>query len=57
MTSVELLYVRDCPNVEQARTHLLKAFARASMTPQWSEHLVDDASVPQQRLRLANNPR
>jgi len=47
MPSVDLLYDRDCPNVEQARAHLLKAFARAGMTPQWSEHLVDDVNIPQ----------
>lgn len=47
MARVELLYDRDCPNLESARAHLLKAFGQARMTPHWLEYLIGDPAVPQ----------
>lgn len=46
MPAVELIYDRDCPNVNQARTHLLRAFVQARLTPQWSEYLIGDPAAP-----------
>lgn len=43
MPNVELVYDRDCPNITQARTNLLRAFVRANVTPRWSEHLQGEA--------------
>lgn len=37
MTRVELIYDSDCPNVQQARQVLLRAFAEAGMTASWME--------------------
>ncbi len=34
---VELVYDQDCPNVPEARAVLLEAFARAQLSPTWSE--------------------
>jgi mercuric ion transport protein len=46
MPTVELVYDPTCPNVGRTRVHLLEAFTRAKLVPQWSEHLVDDPSTP-----------
>lgn len=37
MTSVDLVYDADCPNVATARAHLLAAFARTGTPPRWRE--------------------
>lgn len=37
MLKVELVYDRNCPNVELARENLLLAFARLSLAPKWTE--------------------
>ena len=56
MTSrVELLYDGDCPNVEQARAQLLRAFAAAGVSPRWQEWRMDDPSCPA-RLRRFGSP-
>ena len=47
MPTVELVYDRDCPNLESARAHLLKAFGQAGITPHWSEYLIGNPAVPQ----------
>lgn len=36
-TRVELRYDRDCPNVGLARTHLVRAFVSAVLSPHWRE--------------------
>ena len=36
----------SCPNVEAARAHLLEGFARAKLTPSWSEYLIGDLAIP-----------
>lgn len=41
MLSVELIYFPGCPNVEEARAQLVKAFAEAGLTPRWSEFRTD----------------
>ena len=43
---VEFVYDRSCPNAEAARAHLLEAFARAKLTPSWSEYLIGDPGIP-----------
>jgi len=47
MPNVELIYDRDCPNVAEARVHLLKAFAGLGQTPRWTEHLIGDPDAPE----------
>ena len=37
MLTVELIYDRDCPNVNKARAQLLRALTEAGMEPRWSE--------------------
>ncbi len=37
MATVELIYDRDCPNVSNTRTQLLRAFAAAKQPPCWVE--------------------
>lgn len=37
MFTVELIYDADCPNAEEARAQLRRAFAQAGLTPQWQE--------------------
>lgn len=44
MLTVELIYDTDCPNVEEARRQLLRAFAEAGLGPQWQEW---DRSAPE----------
>lgn len=47
MPSVELIYFPGCPNVEGARSHLVKAFVEARLTPRWSEYRTDDPDLPE----------
>ena len=35
--NVELIYDSNCPNVTDARTHLLRAFTRLELRPIWQE--------------------
>jgi len=46
MLNVELIYFPGCPNVEEARSHLVRAFAEAKLTPRWSEFRTDDPNLP-----------
>ena len=46
MTTVELIYDSDCPNVPEARSELLQAFARTGLTPRWSEWELNDPCSP-----------
>jgi hypothetical protein len=46
MTTVELLYDDDCPNVRHARARLMKAFVQRGMTPRWSERRIGDEGTP-----------
>ena len=45
-TTVELIYLRDCPNVALARERLLRAFAKAGKTARWREWASDDPASP-----------
>lgn len=46
MPTVELIYDPECPNVSRTRVHLREAFAHAGLVAQWSEHDVNDPSIP-----------
>jgi len=46
MTTVELIYFRDCPNVSLARERLLQAFAATGLTPRWQEWERNDPASP-----------
>lgn len=46
MPTVEFVYDGNCPNVAAARAQLLRAFARAGLTPRWSEFLIGDPAIP-----------
>lgn len=46
MLSVELIYFPGCPNVAEARSHLVKAFAEVKLAPRWSEFRTDDPDLP-----------
>ena len=46
MTRIELIYDRDCPNVSKARAQLLRAFADAGISPQWTEWDRGDPACP-----------
>lgn len=43
---VELIYEQSCPNIEDARTQILKAFQQANIPPQWQEWEVTHADTP-----------
>ena len=44
---VELIYSLDCPNVDLARSHLVRAFAQVGQAPKWSEHVIGDPATPE----------
>ena len=44
--TVELIYINDCPNVPDARTRLLSAFAQAGLPPRWTEWEASDPDAP-----------
>lgn len=46
MPRVELVYDSDCPNVPDARTQLLRAFALLDLPPHWQEWCPDDPKMP-----------
>jgi mercuric ion transport protein len=46
MTTVELIYDSDCPNVPKARENLLRALGKGGITLQWREWERADASAP-----------
>ena len=37
MQTIELIYDLDCPNIEAARSQLMKAFSQSKILPQWTE--------------------
>lgn len=43
---VEFIYEKTCPNIEAARTQLLKAFAEAGCTPHWQEWDISESDIP-----------
>jgi hypothetical protein len=46
MHRVELIYDADCPNVNDARANLLRAFADAALQPRWQEWERGDPGSP-----------
>jgi hypothetical protein len=46
MPTAELIYFPACPNVEEARAQLVKAFVEARLTPRWTEYRTDDPDLP-----------
>lgn len=55
MTSVDLVYDKDCPNVEDARAQLMLAFSQAKMSAKWEEWDSADAAAPS-RVRGYGSP-
>lgn len=47
MTTVDLVYDGDCPNVQATRANLLRAFAQTSRTPRWREYRIGAADLPE----------
>ena len=47
MSTVELVYDRDCPNVAAARAQLLRAFAQSKVPPSWREWQADAPDSPE----------
>ena len=45
MPKVDFVYDPACPHVEEARAHLLRAFARAGVSARWEEHRIGDADA------------
>jgi hypothetical protein len=43
---IELVYEKTCPNIEAARSQLLRAFAEAGITPRWQEWEVSTPEAP-----------
>ena len=43
---IELVYEKTCPNIEAARTQLLRAFAAVGITPHWQEWEVSTPEAP-----------
>lgn len=43
---IELVYEKTCPNIEAARTQLLRAFSQAGITPRWQEWEVSSPDAP-----------
>jgi len=43
---IELVYEKTCPNIEAARTQLLRAFSEAGITPHWQEWEVSTPEAP-----------
>ncbi len=44
--NVELIYDSNCPNVTDARTHLLRAFTRVGIAPNWQEWERGNSETP-----------
>ena len=43
---IELVYEKTCPNIEAARSQLLRAFAEAGITPRWQEWEISAPEAP-----------
>ncbi|MEW6330489.1 MAG: MerC family mercury resistance protein [Pseudomonadota bacterium] len=55
MPTIELIYDRDCPNVPQARTNLLRALGQVGVVPRWQEWDRADTRAPE-RIRAYGSP-
>lgn len=47
MRTADLIYFPGCPNLEEARAQLGRAFAEARLTPDWVEYQTDDPALPE----------
>lgn len=54
MLKVELIYDLDCPNVDDARAQLTKAFAAVKIAPQWQEWDRNDPQSPKYVLKYGS---
>ena len=54
LLNIELIYDLDCPNVNQARAQLLRAFAEAGMEPRWSEWNREASDIPPHAARYGS---
>ena len=43
---IEIIYFEGCPNLSDAREHLMQAFAKSGRMPQWQEWNRDDPESP-----------
>lgn len=43
---IELVYEKTCPNIEAARSQLLRAFAESGISPLWQEWEVSTPEAP-----------
>jgi hypothetical protein len=55
MRTIELIYDRDCPNVEAARAVLREALDKAGLDAEWTEWDREDAASPEY-ARLFGSP-
>ena len=55
MPSVDLVYDKDCPNIERARTQLMRAFSQAKVNAKWEEWDSADPEAPS-RVRGYGSP-
>ncbi|MBI2897940.1 MAG: MerC domain-containing protein [Deltaproteobacteria bacterium] len=46
MTTVDLVYDADCPNVQAARANLLRAFVAVGREPRWREYRIGAEDLP-----------
>ncbi len=54
LLAIELIYDLDCPNVNQARAQLLRAFAEAGREPRWSEWNREASDSPPHAARYGS---
>ena len=47
MRTTELIYFLGCPNVDEARAQLERAFTEARLAPCWVEYQTDDPALPE----------
>ena len=55
MTSIELVWDADCPNVDAARANLAEALRAVGAAESWQEWRRDDPAAPE-RARRAGSP-
>lgn len=46
MPRVDVIYFRDCPQVDAARANLARAFAMVGLPPRWDEHDLGAPGLP-----------
>ena len=51
---VELIYDEDCPNIADARQHLVRAFSGVSISPKWTEWDRNDPDSPEHARKFGS---